>query len=140
MDSYPEFKRRVDLALVDGRTQMEEIAEAVITNAIKKGDQGAAKYYLGHNSMRYTPKQLVDFIPPEQREQWEKKKQESVPTYHISEETAAKIMDALKRFGLLDDEGEFSDELIKKNPELFLQWIREDEAKRREEKRKKFFK
>lgn len=131
MRSDPEFKRKVELATIDGRIQMEEIAEAVITNAMKKGDQSAARYYLGHNSMRYAPKSPVDFVPPEQREQWEKRKKEAVPEELLSEAQTEKIMDAMKRFGILNEDGSPSDEAIKSNPEFYLQIIKENEDRKR---------
>ncbi len=135
----PDFKTAVDLALIDGRKQWIEMTELALVREAKKGNVGAIKYFLSNNEVRYLPKVPVEALPPEGREEWERRKKESVPTYHLSEEQTDNIIASLERFGLLKD-GKFTENLIKTNPELFLQWIREDEELRRQEKREKFFK
>jgi len=48
-----EFKKVANDALMIGRENGVDIAEFSLLNLVKRGDLGAIKYYLPHNSSRY---------------------------------------------------------------------------------------
>jgi len=54
---YPEFDRQVMYALHLGRSNLGDVAEAVVVNKMQDGDMNAAKFYLTHNNTRYMTKQ-----------------------------------------------------------------------------------
>lgn len=56
MKSDPDFKQKVDEALMSGRENLVEVAEAVIVKKIHDGDVSASKFFLTHNSDRYRNK------------------------------------------------------------------------------------
>ena len=129
-----EFRKKVELALTDGRDQLVEIAEIGLIKSAKAGNIGAIKFILENNSLRYARKYSIDPIPPKQREEWERMRKENIPVYEIPPEKRAHIMQAMKNFGYLNADGSFSDQFIKENPVTAMQWIREDEALKRKQK------
>lgn len=130
----PDFRAKVKLAMIDGRNQWIEIAELGLMKKVKEGDLGAIRYFLSNNDPRYMPKSPVQALAPEDREEWARKQKESIPEYRISESEKEKIGAALKRFGLVNEDGSFSDEFIKRSPEVVMAWIREDAALKRQQK------
>jgi hypothetical protein len=132
--SDADFKRNVKLAMIDGRTKWVEIAELGLMSLVKEKNLGAIKFFLANNDLRYAQKYSIDAIPPEEREEYEKRKKESAPVHMLSEESTKKILDSMKRFGLLNEDGSPTEKSIKENPEFYLQIIREDEARKRRQK------
>jgi hypothetical protein len=132
--SDADFKRNVKLAMIDGRSKWVEIAELGLMSLVKEKNLGAIKFFLANNDLRYAQKYSIEGIPPEEREEYEKRKKESAPVHMLSEESTKKILDSMKRFGILNEDGSPTEESIKKNPEFYLGIIREDEARARRQK------
>jgi hypothetical protein len=129
-----DFRAKVKLAMIDGRSQWIEIAELGLMKKVREGDLGAIKYFLSNNDPRYMPKSPIDPLSPEDREEWARKKKESVPTYNLTEAQTETMKRSFRTFGFTNEDGSFSDDFIKRNPELIMGWIREDEALRRKSK------
>jgi len=56
------FNKALTSALDFGRDNINDAAEAVMISGIQNGDQSAARYWLAHNSPRYSTKQQHDYL------------------------------------------------------------------------------
>lgn len=112
----PDFRKSVDKALHDGRTNLIEVAEAMIAKKVKEGESWAIKFFLTHNSKTYAPKRPtypIQTINPEQQEKMQMLYEWILRNKPLSKEMKDSMMKAFKSAGFIDGKGNPTKELVR---------------------------
>jgi len=104
----PEFRKEVEKALQYGRSNMCDVAEAMLMKRTTEGDMNAIRFVLKNLDPRYMDKRSVYVEPPKhvhgKLEPWEKCGE--CGHYQPSKEATESIVRAFKNYGIIKDEND----------------------------------